>query len=219
MEMDVIAAGILQGVLLGLGAAVPIGPVNVQIARRALEDGFWAAVALGCGAVTVDVVYAVAAALGGRAVGDNPWVFWPVSVGGIGLLTWLGWMSIRGARADARRVMSSGSVQRGNSGRYMIGGYMTGLAMTATNPMTLAFWFVALPNTAMNLGGGTQNLPAICVGVFLGTIGWVLTFSGLMAGLGRWRKPWWLAAASEVGGVILLVFAALAFVRCAGRLV
>lgn len=218
MEMDVIVAGILQGVLLGLGAAVPIGPVNVQIARRALEGGFMAAVALGCGAVTVDVVYAVAAALGGRAVGDNPWVFWPVSVGGIALLSWLGWMSIRGARADARREITSAGAVRGKIGGHARG-YMTGVAMTATNPMTLAFWFVALPNTAMNLGGGTQYLPAICVGVFLGTIGWVLAFSGLMAGLGRWRKPWWLAAASEVGGVILLVFAALAFVRCAGRLV
>ena len=30
---------LLRGILLGLGAAVPIGPVNVEIARRALAAG------------------------------------------------------------------------------------------------------------------------------------------------------------------------------------
>ena len=30
------------GILLGLGAAAPIGPVNLEIARRAMRFGFWA---------------------------------------------------------------------------------------------------------------------------------------------------------------------------------
>ena len=33
---------IAKGIALGLGAAVPIGPVNVQIARRTLRGGFGA---------------------------------------------------------------------------------------------------------------------------------------------------------------------------------
>src|SRR6187551_2601489 len=53
-----------KGVLLGLGAAVPIGPVNVQIARQALRNGFGAGFALGCGAVTVDVFYAALTSVG-----------------------------------------------------------------------------------------------------------------------------------------------------------
>jgi hypothetical protein len=38
-------SGFLSGILLGLGAAVPIGPVNVEIARRSLPpcEGVWAA--------------------------------------------------------------------------------------------------------------------------------------------------------------------------------
>jgi len=49
----------LNGLALGLGAAAPIGPVNVEIARRTLRFGRRAGFLLGCGAVTVDVGYAV----------------------------------------------------------------------------------------------------------------------------------------------------------------
>ena len=48
-----------RGVIFGLGAAVPIGPVNVEIARRTLRAGFRSGFFLGCGAVTIDVTYAI----------------------------------------------------------------------------------------------------------------------------------------------------------------
>ena len=208
----------IAGILLGLGAAVPIGPINVLIIRRCLERGFWSGVSLGCGAVTVDVVYAVAAALGARAVGESPWVFWPMSVGGIWLLAYLGYLSLAGARSDYRREILPTEAGIG-SWKDRLAGYATGVGMTATNPMTLAFWFVAMPNTAMNVGGhDASGLPAMCLGVFAATLTWVACISAVMALLGRWRRSWWLAAASEIGGTILVVFAVLAFVRCAGRL-
>src|SRR5205085_2931340 len=59
MDLSMLA----RGCLLGIGAAAPIGPVNVEIARRTLRNGFRAGFALGCGAVTVDVAYAVCVSL------------------------------------------------------------------------------------------------------------------------------------------------------------
>ena len=40
-----------RGILLGWGVAVPLGPVNVEIARRTLRRGFRAGFFLGMGAV------------------------------------------------------------------------------------------------------------------------------------------------------------------------
>jgi hypothetical protein len=106
--------------------------------------------------------------------------------------------------------------------------------MTLLNPMTLAFWFTVVPAaTAMadpapasppaavvkadNPGASagvakltqepTSYLPITCAGVFIGTIAWVLTFSGLLAWAGRRRRNGWLAAADAVGGATLLFFA------------
>ena len=87
-----------KGILLGLGAAVPIGPVNVQLARRALRHGFFAGFALGCGAVTVDVFYAVLTSTGIERVAQSKPLAWTLRIAGIALLSYLGAMCLRGER-------------------------------------------------------------------------------------------------------------------------
>ncbi|HEY7089431.1 MAG TPA: LysE family translocator [Tepidisphaeraceae bacterium] len=206
---------LLNGVLFGLGAAAPIGPVNVELARRALRSGFWAAVALGCGAVTVDVCYTVLAAIGvARILAHSSWIYWPVAIAGVGMLTFLGMSSLRGARSAGREHLLTNRPTAPTAR----GGYVTGIAMTATNPMTLAFWFTVLPALAGTITEHPRtDLPIICVGVFIGTIGWVLTFAGLLSFAGRFRKPWWMIAADEVGGAMLLALAGAALLRVFAR--
>jgi threonine/homoserine/homoserine lactone efflux protein len=86
---------------------------------------------------------------------------------------------------------------------------LTGLLMTLLNPMTLAFWFVAVPGTVGSITRNpAQDLPIICIGVFVGTIAWVLFFCTSLSVLGRWRRAWWLAVADAIGGLMLLGFAA-----------
>jgi L-lysine exporter family protein LysE/ArgO len=204
---------LLKGILCGLGAAVPIGPVNVEIARRALRAGFGPAVALGCGAVTVDVIYCIVAALGVVRLSSSPWLYWPIALAGVALLTYLGVTSLRGARSAGRAHLN------GTSNRATFhGGYLTGILMTASNPMTLAFWFTVLPALAGSITEHPRrDLPIICAGVFLGTIGWVLCFAGLLSFAGRFRQPWWLTAADEIGGTMLLGLAAIALLRGVAR--
>jgi threonine/homoserine/homoserine lactone efflux protein len=200
---------LIQGIACGLGAAVPIGPVNVEIARRSLRGGFFAGVALGAGAVTVDVIYMVLYAVGVARFTDYPWVYWPLAIAGVVMLTYVGTTSLLGARTAAR-----GHLLDRSAAPSIGGGYVTGLVMTATNPMTLAFWFTVLPALAGTMTEHlARDLPMICTGVFLGAIGWVLVFSGLLSLAGRFRKSWWLTAADEIGGVMLLGLAGAALLR------
>lgn len=191
---------LLNGVLFGLGAAIPIGPVNVEIARRTLRGGFAAGVALGCGAVTIDVAYCVLYAAGVAQLVNQSIVYRPLGIAGILMLLYLGIMSLRGAREAGRiDVIGSPAVPS------IHGAYLTGLLMTATNPMTLAFWFTVLPGMAGTITAQPgRDLPIICLGVFIGAIGWVCFFAGLLSLAGRFRKPWWMIAADEIGGFILL---------------
>lgn len=202
----------LKGVLLGLGAAVPIGPVNVQIARLALREGFVAGFALGCGAVTVDVFYAVLTSVGVEWLTRMPALEWALRAGGIALLTYLGLTCLRGERLAWRSdPVGAPAAQVPRAGRGVGRAYGTGLLMTLLNPMTLAFWFVAVPAIAGPITDGVAgNLPVICSGVFVGTVCWVVFFAGTLAAAGRFRRNWWLAAADAAGGAALLVFAAAA---------
>lgn len=201
-----------NGVALGLGAAVPIGPVNIQIARQVLREGFVAGFALGCGAVTIDVCYAVLVAVGVQRVADNKAVERSLGVGGFILLTYLGVMCLRAERVAWRAdpvttKLDPATTPDAGAGRA----YVTGLLMTLLNPMTVAFWFIAVPALAGPVAeNGARDLPVLCAGVFAGTISWVVVFAGLLALAGRFRRNWWLAAADATGGVALLVFAAAA---------
>jgi L-lysine exporter family protein LysE/ArgO len=198
---------LLKGVLLGIGAAVPIGPVNVEIARRTLKGGFRAGFALGCGAVTVDVTYAILSSVGVAQLVNHPIFYRAIQILGASLLTLLGVMSWVGAIRAAR---SKGPEADETSISTMRGGYLTGLLMTFFNPMTLLFWFTAVP-AASGSAQRREDLPIICIGVFGATITWVVFFAGALKWLRRWRRQWWMMGADAVGGSMLLGFAGYAF--------
>src|SRR5437764_11132050 len=100
-----VASLILKGILLGLGAAVPIGAVNVEIARRTLRGGFFAGFALGCGAVTVDILYAALSSFSFTQLLTAPTIARVMTAAGVALLVYLAVLCFRGAvkawRTDA----------------------------------------------------------------------------------------------------------------------
>lgn len=195
-----------KGMALGAGAAVPIGPVNVEIARRTLRRGFLAGFALGCGAVTIDVTYAILSSLSLGELLNRPAIILPVTVAGTIFLLYLSFLCFRGAFKAAR----ADPLEQEQPRQSHHGAYFTGLAMTLLNPMTLGFWFLAVPAALGAIAAhSAHDLPIVCTGVFLATLAWVMLFAGTLTFVGRWRKKGWLAAADAVGGAVLFCFAAL----------
>jgi L-lysine exporter family protein LysE/ArgO len=209
------ATAILKGILLGLGAAVPIGPVNVQIARRTLREGFGQGAALGAGAVTVDVLYAIVSAIGFRTIGDRPSVTIPLTITGALFLGFLGVQSL----LAARRTLAAHPLEDSPQVEASAGGaYLTGLLMTLLNPMTLGFWFVAVPAAVgVSVEGVAARLPMTCIGVFIGTAAWVLFFAGCLSVAGRYRRRGGLLAAADVVGGGVLLFTAVASLWSLGK--
>lgn len=165
-------APLWKGIVLGLGAAAPIGPVNVEIARRSLRGGFRAGFLLGCGAVTIDVAYLALASLGvATVVVGRPRLMLAVGIIGAGVLAYLGVAALRSAWKHSS-LSSAGEAATLPLPRK---NYVTGLVMTALNPLTLAFWFAATPSLAAD---GQRDLPLACAGVAAGALSWVLPFRG-----------------------------------------
>jgi threonine/homoserine/homoserine lactone efflux protein len=61
---------ILTGMLIGVIASAPVGPVNVLCIQRTISHGFFAGLASGTGAVLADGVFAFLAAWGITAISD-----------------------------------------------------------------------------------------------------------------------------------------------------
>jgi L-lysine exporter family protein LysE/ArgO len=212
-------ATLLRGILLGWGVAVPLGPVNVEIARRTLRGGFREGFVLGMGAVSVDVMYAAVSSLSFARLLSAPGVARAIGIAGVLLLLYLAVMSIRAARRDliADRIREADAEPKSSgsstvSTRSAGSAYLTGVLMTLFNPMNVVFWFTVVPGQATG-GAGGAGLPVVAAGVFLGTMSWVIAFAGLLAWAGRYRRTWWIAAADAIGGTILFGFAAAGFLR------
>src|SRR5687768_15945486 len=159
--------GLLKlGILLGVGAAAPIGPVNVEIARRTLRHGFAAGFALGGGAVSVDVLFAVLSSQGLKRVLDRPAVATGFAVCGAVLLLMLAALCFRGAWRAMKTDPLDRNVADVQPRASLRGAYLTAVLLTLLVHLTLAFWFVAVPGT---LGPITdqprRDLPMICGGV------------------------------------------------------
>ena len=198
----------MQGAGLGLAAAAPIGPVNVEIIRRGLTRGYMAAMALGLGACTADMIY-LSLVLGGMA----HWAQGPIVkacmllVGGVFLLL-LGVLTILAARKAVHRTLQAqlaagkrAAADIGTSGKS----FLTGLAMTLTNPMTIAYWVTV----SARLSGGQfawGNYLLSLAGVATGTIGWVIFISLLSSAGQRWVTPRMLLAVNLLGGALLVGF-------------
>lgn len=214
-DMMLVLSLLARGILLGLSAAAPIGPVNVEIARRTLRHGFLSGFFTGLGAVTVDVFYMVLVGIGVRLLIQHTAFYWALVMAGVVFLIYLGAASlrsaIRGFRSGAEGQWEQFTQQDTRASAH--NAYLTGLFMTLFNPMTLAFWFVAVPAAVGPIASQPQReLPMMGLGVFLGTVIWVLFFAGSLSMAVRCstHRGRWLPLADLIGGATLIVFAAMA---------
>ncbi|MDB5324267.1 MAG: Lysine exporter protein [Phycisphaerales bacterium] len=206
---------LINGVLLGLGAAAPIGPINVEIARRTLRFGRGAGFLLGCGAVTVDVCYAVITSFTFLPIQNHPHLVKGLSIAAAAFLLYLAYRCLQSGLAGhgtAAEDIAPAPARRPPGAAH----YATGLLLTALNPMTLGFWFVAVPGAVAGLTARPRiDLPVVCAGVFLGAFAWVCAFTALVGHLKRFGGQRWLGWIDIGGGLMLLAFAVRAIWRVA----
>lgn len=181
-------------ILLGLSAAVPIGPVNLEIMRRGLHGGFRPAVTVGLGAATVDGLYSMLFTLGFATL-RAPWQQ-AVGLAGALLLVGLGLFTIRGATRNTSPQDNAGEPETPSN----VGGYITGFGMTATNPMTLVFWASVGATLTQLSGAGTGGKLFLAAGVIFGALLWVFGFAYLLHRTRHLVSATWRKAVTIAGG-------------------
>jgi L-lysine exporter family protein LysE/ArgO len=121
----------LEGFLLGLGAAVPLGPINVLIMSNALRH-YGAAVALGSGAMSADITYLLLILLGLFRFMENPTIKLLMAVAGSAFLLYLAWLIFKGRNEPIHLQ----KVEKAP----IFGNWLKGYTLTLLNPYTVIFW-------------------------------------------------------------------------------
>lgn len=170
-----------KGLLLGFSIAAPVGPIGVLCFRRALEQGFWPAVAGGLGTAAADASYAAVAAFGITAISAQLLDFQRALaiVGGAALL-WLGARAFRSRPADRPAEAS---------GRGLAAMFAATFLLTLANPSTIlsfAAVFAGLGLVGAMSGGAAAGV--LTLGVFAGSMLWWMLLAGTVSAL-RTRVP------------------------------
>ena len=135
-QIDILAL-ILKGVLIGIIASAPMGPVGVLCIQRTLNKGRWYGFVTGIGAAVSDIIYALLSGLGMSFVMDlitNPTnKFWLQIIGSIILLVF----GICCFRANPTRKMH----RSGNKKGSLLHNGITAFFVTFSNPLII-FLFI-----------------------------------------------------------------------------
>jgi L-lysine exporter family protein LysE/ArgO len=122
-----------EGFLLGLGAAVPIGAINILIMNHALKS-YRSAVAIGAGAMSADVFYLLLILLGLTPFFEYPWVSNTLGILGSLFLGYMAYLVFKGRNKSLEKE------EVHTSKRTLFKNYLKGFLLTSVNPYTVAFW-------------------------------------------------------------------------------
>lgn len=170
---------IVKGFAIGFAVAAPVGPVGLLCIRRSILDGRLAGFVTGLGAATADGIFGLIAAIGLTTVTaflHRHEVGFRL-LGGLCLLL-IGLATLR-SRPPSRE---NGSVHA----RNLPAAYFSTVAITLTNPMTIAGFVGIFTGFGVGLGTtGAVEVFWLVFGVFLGSTAWWLLLSGCANWLGR----------------------------------
>ena len=152
----------IQGVLMGLGVSVPIGPVNVLIMSYALRS-YTKALCLGLGAMSADMLYLALSAFGISQLAKIPIVFACISVFGAAFLLYIA----LGIYRQAKRSVQIQSAERGSH----VAVFGKGFLLNIFNPYVIMFWL------SVSVSIGREHFGLALAGLVCGILSWITLFA------------------------------------------
>ena len=186
----------ITGILLGLGVAIPIGPLNILIMNYSLSS-FGRGFALGMGAMSADILYFVLLSLGVLVVFDNPWIFKSIAIFGAIFLLYMAWACYKNASKMLAKISNT---ERGES---LLACYLKGLGLNSINPFIVGFW-LSLSSVVVS----SANWMIAALGVLLALFAWVLGLSIVTSLARRIISAKVARIFSYVSAVLMLFFTA-----------
>jgi len=192
------------GMLMGLGAAVPFGPINLEITRRNLHDGTTAGISFGLGPCLADVTYLALFGFGALTLLQYPGILRVLGLVGSLVLAWYG--------IKALRTKSAGALPESKK-KTVLKQILAGYGMTLFNPYTVLFWSSITAQIALISGAEGHGLLKAALGVLAGSIGWVFSLNGLLH-FTRHKLPQKIVRSLNwIGGILLLIFALFGIIK------
>lgn len=192
----------VEGVVAGLGIAVPVGAIAVLIVDLAMRQGFVRAVPAAMGAASADLTYATVAAIAGVAVASALERY----ERGIEILSAAVLVGIvaYGMVRLFRRPENPRGHRSGHSAGRTYAGF---LALTLVNPLTVAYFAALILGLGDDALGSAWDKVLFVIGAFVASGGWQLVLAAAGALLHHRLSERARLATAIVGNALILVLA------------
>jgi threonine/homoserine/homoserine lactone efflux protein len=191
----------IQGIIIGLTLAVPVGPLSLVCIHRTVANGRLHGIVSGLGVATADSFYAAVVFFGLTAVS--------------GLI--IGYQSLFRLMAGivfigiGIRVFQSipAEVSPGDGQEPYLRDYISLLAITIVNPLTIIFFITILPGFGVVVQG-TELIAALpfVAGVFLGSAAWWVILCGSVGSVRSRMSIGNLRQINRISGILITCFGA-----------
>jgi threonine/homoserine/homoserine lactone efflux protein len=194
---------VLRGFILGFTIAAAVGPISLLVIRRTIAQGQLYGLVSGLGVATADATYGAIAAFGLAALTDvlvNARVVLGLA-GGLFLL-WMAWQTMRSIPTEAATPAPTG--RRGYAGAYL-----SILALTMANPMTILSFGALFAGLGVT-SGATGDAAFVVIGVLLGSAAWWVVLTTIVGRLRGRMTSTWIHRINIASGLLIGAFAVVA---------
>ncbi len=192
---------LIKGLIVGFLASIPLGPVGVLCIQRTINKGRYSGLISGMGAATVDMFFALVAALGLTYIINfiEEKQFFIQLIGG-GVLILLG-----------TKIFNTNPIKQIRKHRRkknkLIEDYFSVLFLTLSNPLAVFLFIAAFAGIGMVTSNDSSlKSSLIILGVFLGATLWWSTltfFIDFFRKHFRLKQLWWI---NKIAGVLVILF-------------
>lgn len=205
---------LIIGLLLGWGAAVPIGPVNLEVIRRNLCFGSSYGLVFSLGAGIADLIYLVLIFSGMLIFLQHPFVLNIVGLIGSFILIYFGVSALK------LRVSEQEETQLPNTRDPVLWHYFfQGLLMTILNPFTILFWASVSSQILLLPKDGAWAVIFVGLGTLLGTSSWAVALNTALHFMRHRISKKVMQYLNYLGGGIILCLAAAGLWRALSGLI
>jgi L-lysine exporter family protein LysE/ArgO len=194
------------GLLLGWGAAIPIGPMNLEIIRRNLYYGTWYGVALGIGACSADITYIILLALGAVTILHHVIALKVIGITGSLILAWFGYSALK---LQSNKLKNDIIPLNNSSNKPLWRHTLDGYILTLINPYTILFWSSISTQIALMSQGTHYTIVYASFGVLIATLSWIISLNTVLNFTKHRLSQKTMQLLNYLGGIVLLGFAAL----------
>lgn len=191
----------LKGIIVGLLASIPLGPVGVLCIQRTLNKGRMSGFLSGMGAASVDAIFALIAAMGLTFIINfiEQQRFFIQIIGGIVLIIMGLIVFYKNPVKQMRRQ------KRGKSTPYQ--DFFSVFLLTLSNPVAVFLFVAALASIdIVSVESPILSTLFVVSGVFLGALLWwvmLISFVDLFRKKFRLKQLWWI---NKIAGVLITAF-------------